>query len=129
MVKGEWALGHLYFLLHVRSLARTRPYQATIIYGAERAGSPPQLQQAGSIGSYWLDTFGGAGPVKTTGRATESGFSVAYDFGDSIYANRFERSGVGWVWTIMEQQPGKPEKLFAVYHLNPTKCGGTQFRF
>jgi hypothetical protein len=129
VARGEWQIGHLYFVLHLRSVAPGLPYEAAIIFGAERAGAPPELQKAGTIGSYWLDTFGGAGPVKTTGMATGDGFWVAYDYGDSIYTNRYERIGRDWRWTIMEEEPGKPQKLFAEYRLTPTTCRGTKFSF
>jgi hypothetical protein len=122
VARGEWQIGRLYFVLHLRSTAPADPYEAVIIYGAERAGAPPELQEAGTIGSYWLDTFGGAGPVKTSGKAESNGFSVAYDYGDSIYTNRFQRVGNGWHWTILEQVPGKPENLFAEYKLTPANC-------
>lgn len=127
IARGEWQIGHLYFVLHLRSVAPGQPYEAAIIYGAGRAGAPPELQSEGSIGSYWLDTFGGAGPVKTSGSATPTGFSVVYDYGDSIYTNRFERKAAGWRWTIMEQDSGKPEKLFAEYNLVPATCRGMKF--
>jgi len=129
IARGEWQIGHLYFALHVRSVRPAKPYEATIIYGAERAGAPPELQEAGTIGSFWLDTFGGAGPVKTTGKANQDGFSVAYDYGDSVYTNRFQRVGKGWRWTIIEQVPGKPEKLFAEYNLTPASCRSMKFEF
>jgi len=124
VARGEWQIGHLFFVLHLRSVAPGLPYEAAIIFGAERAGTPPELQKGGTIGSYWLDTFGGAGPVKTTGMATGDGFWVAYDYGDSVYTNRFDHVGKDWRWTIVEQEPGKPEKLFAEYHLTPTTCRG-----
>lgn len=127
IARGGWQIGHLYFALHIRSVPPAKPYVATIIYGAERAGAPPELQEAGSIGSFWLDTFGGAGPVRTTGKADQNGFSVDYDYGDSVYSNRFEHLGKGWRWTIMEQETGKPAKLFAEYHLMPTSCRGMKF--
>ena len=59
VARGEWRIGHLYFELHLRSIAPGMPYEAAIIFGAERAGAPPVLQKAGTIGSYWLDTFWG----------------------------------------------------------------------
>lgn len=127
VARGEWKIGHLYFVLHLHSVTGAKPYEAEIIYGAERAGAPPELQKAGSIGSYWLDTFGGAGPVKTTGLATKDGFKVAYDYGDSVYTNRFEQTRKGWRWTIVESEPGKPAKLFAEYDLKPTSCRAIKF--
>ncbi|HEX5237453.1 MAG TPA: hypothetical protein VFW39_03205 [Sphingomicrobium sp.] len=127
VARGDWQIGHLYFVLHLRSTGAAQPYEAAIIYGAERAGAPPELQQAGSIGSYWLDTFGGAGPVKTIGSASANGFTVAYDYGDSVYTNRFTRVGKGWQWTILAHDRGKPEKLFAEYHLTPATCSGMKF--
>ena len=59
--------------------------------------------------------------------ATANGFWVAYDYGDSIYTNRFDHLGRDWRWTIVEREPGKPEKLFAEYHLTPTACRAMKF--
>ncbi|HEY6048901.1 MAG TPA: hypothetical protein VIV07_07645 [Sphingomicrobium sp.] len=128
VIRGEWQIGHLYFVLHLRSVTG-QPYEAAIIYGAERAGAPPELQKTGTIGSYWLDTFGGAGPVKTSGMAEANGFTVIYDYGDSVYTNRFARTGSGWRWTIVEKVPGKPEKPFARYDLTRATCRGARYRF
>ena|SRR5947209_2904714 len=60
---------------------------------------------------------------------TGDGFSVDYRFPDAVYHNRFARMGKGWRWTIVEQAPGKPDKLFAEYKLTPATCRGITFGF
>jgi hypothetical protein len=121
VARGSWHLGGRYFLLQLRSIAK-QPYEAAIAYGA---GEKPD-----EIGSFWMDTFGGLyGPSLGLGAVTANGFSLDYRFPDSIYANRFERRGRGWTWTIMEKAAGKPEKLFARYALTPASCRGMRFDF
>jgi hypothetical protein len=60
---------------------------------------------------------------------TNNGSVLDYRFPDAVYANRFERAGNNWRWTIVEQAPGKPDKLFARYDLAPTSCKGMKFDF
>ena len=119
--RGDWRIGHLYFMLQLHSLVAAKPYTAAIIYGA----GPKE----GTIGSYWLDVYGGTLPTKVTGAPTKDGFTVAYDFGDSIYTNIFTKTKRGWTWTINEHFTGKPEKLFATYDLTPASCEGKRFEF
>ena len=121
VARGDWHIGRLYFMFQLRSVVAGKPYTAAIIYGA---GPKP-----GSIGSYWLDVVGGTAPTPVTGAPTRDGFTVAYDFGDSVYDNRFARVANGWRWTIVEQVPGKPEREFAHYDLTPTSCRNKKFDF
>lgn len=121
IARGDWHIDGLYFMLQLKSLVAGKPYKAAIIYG--------QGQKPGSIYSYWLDVVGGAAPTPQTGAPTKDGFMVAYDFGDSVYTNRFIKVGTGWTWTIIEQAKGKPERLFAEYKLTPTTCRGKKFDF
>jgi hypothetical protein len=107
--------------LQLQSRVGGKPYKAAIIYG--------QGPKPGTIYSYWLDVIGGAAPTPQTGGPTRDGFTVAYDFGDSIYTNRFTKVGTGWNWTIMEEVKGKPERLFAEYKLTPATCRGKKFDF
>jgi len=121
IARGDWHIGHLYFMLQLRGLAAEKPYVAAIIYG----GGP----KVGTFGSYWLDVYGGTAPTQVTGAPTKDGFTVAYDYGDSVYTNLFTKKGNGWRWTIMERFKGKPEKLFAQYELTPARCEGMAFDF
>jgi hypothetical protein len=121
IARGDWHIGRLCFMLQLRSVVQGKPYTAAIIYGA---GPKP-----GSIGSYWLDVVGGTTPTPVTGAPTADGFIVAYDFGDSVYTNRFASTADGWRWTIMEQVTGKPEREFAHYHLTRAACRGKKFDF
>jgi len=121
VARGTWHIDRLYFMLQLKSVVQGKPYKAAIIYGA---GPKP-----GTIYSYWLDVVGGAAPVPETGSPTNNGFDVAYDFGDSVYSNHFRRSGSKWQWTIIEQQKGKPERLFAEYKLTSATCRGKKFDF
>jgi hypothetical protein len=121
VARGDWHIGHLYFMLQLSSTVAGKPYTAAIIYGA---GPKP-----GTIYSYWLDVVGGAAPVPETGSPTKDGFTVGYDFGDSVYTNRFAKTRGGWRWMIIEQVPGKPDRIFAHYDLTPTTCGGKTFDF
>ena len=122
VVRGEWHLGRRYFVLHLRSVPPAQAYEAAITYGA---GEKP-----GRVGSFWMDTFGGLyEPSLGLGAASSDGFSIDYRFPDAIYHNRFERLGRGWRWTIVEQAPGKPDKLFAEYKLAPASCRGMTFDF
>jgi hypothetical protein len=121
VMRGEWHLGGRYFVLHVRAVTE-QPYEAAISYGA---GEKP-----GQIGSFWMDTFGGMyEPSLGLGKATESGFTLAYKFPEALYVNRFERSGERWRWTITEEAAGKPDKAFASYELTPASCKGMTFAF
>src|SRR3954471_831250 len=122
VARGSWHLGRRYFTLQLRSIVPKSPYEAAIVYGAG--------EKAGSVGSFWMDTFGGAyGPSLGAGAVTRDGFSLDYRFPDSVYTNRFTRNGKGWRWTIMEKVAGKPGKLFARYDLNPASCRGISFDF
>lgn len=122
VARGEWHLGRRYFVLHLRSVRPAQPYEAAITYGA---GEKP-----GQIGSFWMDTFGGLyGPSLGLGSVDDRGFSLDYRFPDAVYRNHFERLGRGWRWTILEQAPGKPDKLFAEYRLAPARCRGMTFHF
>lgn len=122
IVRGEWHLGRRYFVLHLRSVPPASPYEAAITYGA---GEKP-----GGVGSFWMDTFGGLyEPSLGLGAVNGDGFSVDYRFPDAVYHNRFERISKGWRWTIVEQAPGKPDKLFAEYKLTPASCRGMTFGF
>ena len=122
IARGDWRIGHLYFMLQLRSVGPGRPYKAAIIYGADP-------NKAGAIYSYWLDTFGGAAPLAEISAETKDGFRIAYKYPDSVYTNQFSRAGAGWTWTIQEKQNGKPEKLFARYELSPTSCNTNDFEF
>lgn len=122
VARGEWHLGRRYFLLHLRSVPPAQPYEAAITYGAG--------EKAGEVGSFWMDTFGGLyQPSLGLGAVTGDGFSLDYRFPDAVYANRFVRSANAWHWTIIEQAPGKPEKLFAEYRFTPAACRGMKFDF
>ena len=122
VARGEWHLGRRYFVLHLRSVPPAPPYEAAITYGA---GKKP-----GEVGSFWMDTFGGLyEPSLGLGAVNGAGFSIDYRFPDALYHNRFERIGKAWRWTIVEQAPGKPDKLFAQYKLRPASCRGMTFGF
>lgn len=121
VARGEWHLGKRYFILHLHSIAPKLPYEAAIVYGA---GQKPE-----EIGSFWMDTFGGAYGTMGAGAPDAAGFTVIYTYPDSVYTNRFERMGKGWKWTIMEKAPDKPERLFAEYNLTPRTCSGAKFDF
>ena len=122
VVRGTWHLGRRYFMLQLRSTVPGSPYEAAIVYGGG--------EKAGGVGSFWMDTFGGAyGPSLGAGTVTAVGFSLDYRFPDSIYTNRFARVGRGWRWTITEKAAGKPAKLFARYDLTPASCRGMMFGF
>jgi len=122
VARGEWHLGRRYFVLHLRSVPPAQPYEAAITYGAG--------ERAGSLGSFWMDTFGGLyEPSLGLGTVDGDGFSLDYRFPDAVYHNRFERVGRGWRWTIVEQAPGKPEKLFARYDLTAANCRAMKFGF
>jgi hypothetical protein len=122
VARGEWHLGRRYFILHLRSISPAQPYEAAISYGA---GEKP-----GSVGSFWMDTFGGLyEPSLGLGAVASEGFSLDYRFPDTVYHNRFERSGKRWRWTIVEQSAGQPDKPFAKYTLRPASCHGITFGF
>jgi hypothetical protein len=121
VARGEWHLGGRYFILHVRSMAASNPYEAAILYGA---GEKPE-----SITSFWMDTLGGAYSTSGAGSVTSQGFVVEYRYPDSVYANRFARAASGWRWTILERAAGKPESVFAEYKLSPASCRGMNFDF
>src|SRR5437660_192357 len=55
VARGDWHIGHLYFMLQLQSVVGGKPYTAAIIYGG---GTKP-----GTIGSYWLDVVGGTAPT------------------------------------------------------------------
>lgn len=121
VARGQWHLGGRYLVLQLKSVTK-RPYEAAITYGA---GAKPD-----KIGSFWMDTFGGLyEPSLGLGGVTADGFQLRYRFPDAVYANRFERRGKGWRWTIVEQAAGKPDKLFARYDLTPASCAGMRFGF
>jgi len=121
VARGEWHLGRRYFMLHLRSVARKEPYEASLVYGA---GDRP-----GAITAFWMDSFGGAYSTAGKGAATSDGFNVVYTYPDSAYTNRFSRSPKGWQWTIVEEVPGKPAKVFAKYDLRRANCRGIKFQF
>src|SRR3954462_6683446 len=52
VARGSWHLGRRYFMLQLRSIVLKSPYEAAIVYGG---GEKP-----GGVGSFWMDTFGGA---------------------------------------------------------------------
>lgn len=121
IARGEWHLGRRYFTLHLRATG-SDPYEAAITYGA---GEQPR-----SIGSVFLDTFGGLyEPSLGLGELEQSGFVQRYRFSDAIYFNRFSRSGTGWRWTITEQPKDKPLEVFADYDLRPTPCRSIRFDY
>lgn len=122
VARGEWHLGKRYFTLHLRSMPPVEPYEAAITFGA---GKKP-----GQIGSFWMDTFGGLyEPSLGLGTVGADGFALDYRFPDAVYHNRFMHRPNGWEWTIVEQSPGKPDKLFAEYHLTPASCARVRFGF
>jgi hypothetical protein len=122
VARGQWHLGGRYFVLHLKAVTPKQPYEAAITYGA---GEKPE-----AIGSFWMDTFGGLyEPSLGLGATTGDGFALAYRFPDAVHANRFVRRGKGWTWTILEQAPGKPDKLFARYELRSASCRGMRFEF
>lgn len=122
IARGDWHLGRRYFVLHLRAVGPAQPYEAAIYYGA---GEKP-----GAIGSFWMDTFGGLyEPSMGLGRVAENGFSLDYRFPDSVYTNRFSKTGKGWTWTIIEKPRDKPERLFAKYILSVAPCAGMKFGF
>ena len=122
VARGEWHLGGRYFMLHLRSLNPKQPYEAAIAYGA---GEKP-----GAVGSFWMDTFGGMyEPSFGLGSVTAKGFTLNYRFPDAIYANDFQHAAKGWTWTIAEKASGKPDKLFARYDLQRSRCAGMKFNF
>lgn len=122
VARGEWHLGGRYFMLHLKSVMPKSAYEAAIAYGAGEKG--------GEVGSFWMDTFGGMyQPSMGLGQTTGDGFELDYRFPDAVYANRFERKGRRWTWTITERAPGKPDKLFARYELTPASCSGMRFGF
>jgi hypothetical protein len=122
VARGEWHLGHRYFTLHLKSVPPAQPYEAAISYGAG--------EDAGEIGSFWMDTFGGLyEPSLGLGAVTQDGFALDYRFPDTVYHNSFVRIGKGWRWTIVEQAPGKADKLFAEYDFAPASCRGMKFAF
>lgn len=121
IARGEWHLGGRYFTLHLRQVTK-QPYEAAISYGA---GEKPD-----AIGSFWMDTFGGLyEPSLGLGTITPGGFALRYRFPDAVYANHFERRGKGWHWTIIEEVPGKADKLFADYSLTTASCRGMRFDY
>jgi hypothetical protein len=121
IARGEWHLGQRYFILHLRQTT-TQPYEAAITYGA---GEKPD-----AIGSFWMDTFGGLyEPSLGLGRTSPGGFTLSYRFPDALYVNRFERQRDGWHWSIAEQAPDRPDKLFADYTLIRASCRGMRFGF
>jgi len=122
VARGEWHLGRRYFVLHLRSVPPAQPYEAAITYGA---GEKP-----GTVGSFWMDTFGGLyEPSLGLGTISSTGFELDYRFPDATYHNSFERAGAGWRWTIVERAQDKPDKLFARYDLRRTNCRGMKFNF
>ena len=121
IARGEWHLGHRYFMLHLKAVTK-QPYEAAIAYGA---GEKP-----GEIGSFWMDSFGGMyQPSLGLGQVTSDGFILDYRFPDTVYTNRFVRSAKGWTWTIVEKPTGKAERLFAEYRLSRASCSGMKFGF
>ena len=119
VARGTWHLGGRYFVLQIKATT-LKPYEAAITYGA---GEKPE-----AIGSFWMDSFGGLyEPSLGLGAVTPDGFRQNYAFADALYVNRFARAGKGWTWTITEQAPGKPDKLFARYDLTPASCRGLSF--
>jgi hypothetical protein len=122
VARGEWHLGRRYFVLHLRSVPPALPYEAAITYGA---GEKPA-----EVGSFWMDTFGGLyQPSLGLGSVTADGFALDYRFPGAVYANRFTHAGKAWRWTITEQAPGMPDKLFADYRFAPAACRGMKFSF
>lgn len=120
--KGEWHLGRRYFTLHLRTPTPGREYEAAITYGA---GEHPN-----EIGSLFSDTFAGLyEPSLGRGAITADGFDQQYRFPDSVYLNRFQRSGRNWRWTIVEQVSGREDRLFADYVLAPSRCNGMRFTY
>ena len=121
--RGEWHLGRLYFVLHLRSISRASPYEAAITYGAG--------EKAGQIGSFWMDTFGGLyEPSLGLGAVNHDGFALDYHFPDTVYHNSFVREVKGWRWTIMERAAaGGRERIFAEYRLSPATCRNKEFAF
>ena len=112
--RGEWHLAGNYFMLQLHSGGESRPYSAAIVYGG---GESPE-----DINSYWMDSTGGAYATTGTGHARAGEIDVDYAYPDAHYANRLSRSENGWTWTILENVPGRPARLFAEYHLSPTSC-------
>jgi hypothetical protein len=122
VVRGEWHLGRRYFTLHLHSVPPVAPYEAAITFGAG--------EKLGQIGSFWMDTFGGLyEPSLGLGTVAADGFSLDYRFPDAVYRNRFVRKVHRWNWTIVEQAPGKPAKLFAQYDLTARNCAHVRFSF
>lgn len=121
VARGEWHMGGRYFMLHVRAVSATHPYEAALLYGA---GEKPQ-----GLTAFWMDSLGGAFSTSGSGGATSDGFTVEYRYPDAVYTNRFVRVAKGWRWTILEQATGKPQTLFAEYQLRPAGCRGMTFSF
>lgn len=121
IARGEWHLGRRYFMLHVKSVAPKLSYEAALTYGGG--------QKPGEIGSFWMDTYGGAYGALGAGAVTSDGFDVIYTYPDSVYTNRFRRVGRGWTWTIVEKPADKPERIFAEYHFSPASCSGMKFDY
>jgi hypothetical protein len=120
--RGQWHLGGRYFNLQLRTTG-SDPYEASITYGA---GKEPR-----AIGSVFLDTTGGLyEPSLGLGELEEAGFVQRYRFPESDYLNRFTRTDTGWRWTITVQAKGKPDSVFADYHLRRSaSCPGVQFEY
>ena len=122
IARGDWRLGRRYFVLHLRAVPPAQPYEAAIYYGAG--------ERDGAIGSFWMDTFGGLyEPSMGLGRVAKDGFTLDYRFPDSVYTNRFSRTGKSWTWTIIEKPRDKPERLFAKYILSAAPCRRMKFGF
>jgi hypothetical protein len=121
VARGDWHLGHRYFMLHLSTPNGKPPYEAALLYGG---GVTPE-----AITAFWMDSFGGAYSTSGKGAVTSNGFDVVYTYPDSVYVNHFQRSGKGWTWTIIEKVPNKPERQFARYDLRPASCTGNAFTF
>jgi hypothetical protein len=100
-------------LLELHGLNPRDPYDAAIIMA--EAGP-------GMMNGWWMDSFGGPGSAAGKGGVIGSGFSISYDYGASVFINRFTPRGRGWRWQIDSQASGKPAKVFASYTLAPARC-------
>ncbi|WP_338501076.1 hypothetical protein V6R86_00245 [Sphingomonas kaistensis] len=122
VARGQWHLGSRYFNLQFRTIG-SDPYEASITYGA---GEQPR-----AIGSIYLDTTGGLyEPSLGLGELADHGFVQRYRFSSADYLNRFRRTDTGWRWTITVQAKGKPDSVFADYHLQRSaSCRGMQFQY
>lgn len=94
-------------------------YAAHLIFGGAEKHAE---SSADAVMGFWADSFGGAATAVGGGESVSGGFDIKYQYGDSIFINRWRSTPDGLTWKIIARDARGKENAFASYTLRKVDC-------